>query len=451
MALVRKAKEQGISLKTTSVVMLVATLLIAAMLFVASMRTFGSYQQMAEITDDYIRLQEAASELMSASDYLTEEVRCYTVTGDRKHMENYIAEADVVRRREHAVAVMGRELPDSPALADLLDGMAESLSLMDREYYAMRLMMEADGDTDMPEAVRKVTLSEADRALSPEEKRERARVMVHDAEYYEQKNRIRSNIADCISDLKDAAHGNQQELEEKARAKMFVVAGLILLQSIAAILVLWLIKHLGVNPLLREVSRVRQDGQTPAAGEAGTYNTMYNAYKKNVTDLSFKANHDELTGLYNRAGFDLIKTGLDLRSTALLLFDADRFKEINDRLGHAAGDAVLKKIAAVLKNNFRSEDYICRIGGDEFVVFMTRVAKEPEALIEHKIAQISGELSDTSDGIPAVTLSVGVTLGSKENRDPEEMLHQADAALYYVKEHGRNGCRFWQSQEDGAH
>ena len=122
-------------------------------------------------TDDFIQMEEAAEELIQASDYLTEEVQCYTVLGDRTHMENYFTEADVTRRREHAISVMEEAMPDSPALTKLKEGMAESLSLMNREYYAMRLMMEAQGDADMPQALKNVTLTEADSALPPAENR----------------------------------------------------------------------------------------------------------------------------------------------------------------------------------------------------------------------------------------------------------------------------------------
>ena len=452
MSLFKKTKEQGISLKIASAVMLVVSLAIMVMLLVASGRTLGGYRRMEKMTDDYILLQEATAELMAASDYLTEEVQCYTVMGDRKHLENYFNEAEVARRREHAISVMGRELPDSPALNDLLEGMEESLSLMDREYYAMRLILEADGDPDIPEAVRAVALSEADSALSPEKKRERARKMVHDSVYYEQKERIRTNMSECVSDLKKTVHGNQQALEDMTRRRMVVVAGLILFQSLAFAFALWMLRHLGVNPLLRAVDHIRQDEKMPIVGAAefrylaGTYNTMYNAYKKSIANLNFKASHDGLTGAYNRAGFDLISTSLDLGSSAMLLFDADRFKGVNDEHGHEIGDKTLQKIVAVLKNNFRSDDYVCRIGGDEFVVFMVHIRKNTKRLIEHKVMQINTDLQDESDGVPAVTLSAGVALGSEENRDPTELFRQADIALYYVKDHGRNGCCFWSEE-----
>ena len=132
-------KTGGLSLKKTSVIMVIISLVVTALLIITAVMTLRSFQAMNKSTRDYIQMEQAANDLMSASDYLTEEVQCFTVIGDRIHMENYFTEADVTRRREHAIQVMEEAIPDSPALADLKAGMAESLSLMDREYYAMRL------------------------------------------------------------------------------------------------------------------------------------------------------------------------------------------------------------------------------------------------------------------------------------------------------------------------
>ena len=137
----KEAKEKGISLKTTSILMVIISVIIAVTLLFTGVRAFRSFKAMEKTTDNYIALTEAASELMSASDYLTEEVQCFTVMGDRKHMENYFTEANVTRRRDNALAVLEKEMPGSQALQELGESMAESVALMDREFYAMRLML----------------------------------------------------------------------------------------------------------------------------------------------------------------------------------------------------------------------------------------------------------------------------------------------------------------------
>ena len=447
-------KEKGLSLKTASILMMTVSLVITVVLLFTGIRTFHSFRDMEKSTHNYISMEEAASELMSASDYLTDEVQCYMVMGDRSHMENYFTEAEVTRRREHAISVMEKTLPDSPALTQLKECMTESLSLMEREYYAMRLMLSALNESDIPEALEKVTLTENDRAKSPEEKIALAQQMVHDSVYYEQKNRIRTNMADCVNTLKSGTYGAQQEMENRANRQLVWMVILVFIQSAAMIAMMWLTTHLGVNPVLRAVDHIKKDQKLPIIGAsefrylAGTYNVMYNAYKKSIENLSFKASHDELTGVYNRAGYDLIKSSLDTESTAMLLFDADQFKNINDRFGHELGDRVLKKIADALKRNFRSDDYICRIGGDEFVVFMVHTTGTPKQLITRKVVSINRTLADGKDDLPPITLSAGVSYRTA-GKDPEEMFRQADIALYYVKDHGRDGCCFYSDALKG--
>lgn len=450
----RSRKETGLSLRTTSVYVMVVSVIITIVLLITGIRTFQSFRDMEKSTDDYILMEEAADELMRASDYLTEEVQCYTVLGERMHMENYFTEVNITRRREHAIAAMEAAMPDSTALEKLLEGMSESQSLMDREYYAMRLMLEAAGDANIPDAVKGTELTEEHKGLTAEEKIHLAQQMVHDNTYYEQKNRIRADMSECIEELKTGTHNKQQGMENAARKDMVRMVVLIFVQSVAMFLMIVLHTRLGLKPVLTAVDHIKKDQELPIVGAsefrylAGTYNVMYAAYKKSIENLSFKASHDELTGVYNRAGYDLIKDSLDMGTTALLLFDADGFKGINDQFGHETGDLILKKIAAVLKRNFRSDDYVCRIGGDEFVVFMVHNIHEPRQLITDKVIKINRELADIHDGLPAITLSTGVAF-NQPGENPEELFRQADVALYYVKEHGRDGCCFYSEKLKG--
>ena len=159
--------------------------------------------------------------------------------------------------------------------------------------------------------------------------------------------------------------------------------------------------------------------------------------------LTNQAETDKLPGLYNRAGYDQLCTQIELETTTLVLVDADRFKDVNDRFGHEVGDRVLKKIARILKQNFRVIDFVCRIGGDEFVVLM-RSTPEPEIeQITAKVSRINRELSHTEDKLPLVSVSAGVAFGG-EAEDWKDLFNHADMALYQVKQNGRRGCRFYR-------
>lgn len=445
---IQRIREEGLSLRLTFLLMLCVSMGITAALLFMTYHTIHTFHALSDATDAYIDLQDAADSLLKASDYLTEEAQCYTVLGMRKHLDNYFTESLVTRQRERAIEIMEARQPDSDALAELNNAMSQSVSLMDREYYAMALVLSAQGDADIPEPMKGVKLIEAHRGLSADEKMQLAREMMHDDAYYDQKKAIRAHLTQCIDDLKRDTHGTQDHMESKMHADLVWMTIMIVIQSLTLVLLLWLTTSLGINPLLRAVDHIKHDQKLPIMGAhefrylAGTYNQMYTAYKRSIDNLSYKASHDELTGVYNRAGFDLIKHSVDLSSTVFLLFDADRFKNINDSQGHQMGDDALVKIASVLRRNFRSDDYVCRIGGDEFVVLMVHVSREVQPLIEHKVIQINQDLSNTGDGLPPISVSVGVSL-CREHGDPQTMFREADIALYYVKEHGRNGCCFY--------
>ena len=127
---------------------------------------------------------------------------------------------------------------------------------------------------------------------------------------------------------------------------------------------------------------------------------------------------------------------------ALILIDVDHFKDINDTYGHAVGDRVLKRVADILRHSFRSVDNICRIGGDEFAVIMTRANSSMEQIVVNKINRANDLLQHPKDDLPPVSLSVGVAFSDRDNPQGD-IFKDADSALYEVKRAGRRGCAIY--------
>lgn len=161
--------------------------------------------------------------------------------------------------------------------------------------------------------------------------------------------------------------------------------------------------------------------------------------------LQDQASTDGLTGLYNRKGYERLLEEIEPQDTTLLLFDADQFKRINDDFGHEAGDKVLRKIGRALQENFRREDYICRIGGDEFAVLVLNADQSMYDLILKKVSRINIALSHVEDGLPAASVSVGAATGAA---DCSTLFAHADAALYRVKAAGGRGCSFYGTERN---
>jgi diguanylate cyclase (GGDEF)-like protein/PAS domain S-box-containing protein len=173
--------------------------------------------------------------------------------------------------------------------------------------------------------------------------------------------------------------------------------------------------------------------------------------RKASEDRSWRsANHDFLTDLPNRSLFrerleheikHSARTGLPL---ALLFIDLDLFKEVNDRLGHAAGDQMLQEVAQRISTCVRDTDTVARLGGDEFTVILTDVTRPQH--IETIAAEILDKLRQPfalAAGEAAISCSIGITVFPGDATSPDEMVRNADEAMYASKNAGRNRYQFY--------
>lgn len=163
------------------------------------------------------------------------------------------------------------------------------------------------------------------------------------------------------------------------------------------------------------------------------------------TSLSHQVEHDSLTGLPNRRAFErhlqlLIGNPLTRRQVGVLFIDGDRFKQINDQWGHAAGDQVLKITAQRLRQQLRQGDIIARLGGDEFAVLVTNVRDEAalSAVAENLVAVMAAPILLPEGVRVAQTLSIGAAL-SAGHPTSDALIAAADSAMYQVKNQGGDG------------
>jgi len=441
----------GISLRTIHTCLIVGAVIISGLMLFSTFHLSTSFRDLTDASEQQISLRKAARELMDASDYLTEKVQRFCVLGDMHFVDEYFSEAFEANHREEAIATMSEGKRSAAALEKLQSAMDGSLALMNREYYAMKLVIDAQGYTDYPEQLKSVELTEADQGLSSEEKMNLAAKMVHDDEYYDQKDKIRENMKASLNELEQMAYSTDASAISSLSDELTLVRIVILLETIGIIFMVWLTSRLGIHPVLNAVDRIKEDSPIPEIGAnefrylARAYNKMYDMYKISLEHLNFKASHDELTGAYNRSGYDLLLSSIDLNSTYMLLFDVDDFKSVNDGYGHETGDEVLIKVVQILKANFRSDDYVCRIGGDEFVVFMVHSTEMQRDLISKKIEAINAELLKTDDGLPPISVSVGVVHGT-DATDAENLFEKTDEAMYQSKRRGKNTYTFYASE-----
>lgn len=170
-----------------------------------------------------------------------------------------------------------------------------------------------------------------------------------------------------------------------------------------------------------------------------------NAEKSKELALVYKAEHDTLTGLYNK-GVTEQKIDKCLKANdskplrhALFMFDIDRFKQINDNLGHAFGDGVLSQAARKIKDLFRKGDIIGRVGGDEFVVLMKNIPSHAKAVEKaNQLCTAMREVYTRDDRQYHVSVSIGIAFYGEHGGAYKDLYKHADVALYAAKENGRN-------------
>jgi diguanylate cyclase (GGDEF)-like protein len=259
--------------------------------------------------------------------------------------------------------------------------------------------------------------------------------------------------------------------------KLALIVGAIMLVAIAVttVCVYLLLNKLVIRPIRQLGSMTEQIGRgelhvdaAPFAGdEIGELGNAFRAMAANLRrsheQIRYTAYHDNLTGLPNRALFrDYLSRVIDdtrrhQRQFALLFLDIDDFKRVNDTLGHQAGDRLLQNVTQRLSHCLRGADYLARmdspcetdrllarLGGDEFVVLLPEVGdvQAPSALAKRLIEVLSETISVDEHEF-FISASIGITLFPSDASTADDLIKNADIAMYHAKEHGKNQYRYY--------
>lgn len=403
------------------------------------------------VSAEYQSCETAAEQLQESSDYLTTEARQYVISADASHLDNYLNELTQSDRRDSAIHVLRDHSTSEDAIESLGKARAHSDELAEVELYALRLFADAQGVTDLPEALASIEIDEQDASLSAEDKTFKAYDLLNDTDYTTKKLQITDEIQACSDVL---VRTLRTELEETNAGLVTMLTlmrlGVILLVGILAI-VIASTSLLLLKPMARYATNISNDEPLEPDGAQElrlltlAYNDMYEKTTARTKSLDHEAHNDALTGLLNRGSFDTLLTQ-HKGNSALILIDVDNFKQFNDEHGHEMGDAILVEVAATLYSSFRSTDFVFRIGGDEFAVIMTNAQPDLTDVIARSIDKVASFLRDEGNGLPAATISVGVAFGSPGCAD-DELFAAADGALYEVKRKGRDGIAFAEEQD----
>ncbi len=187
----------------------------------------------------------------------------------------------------------------------------------------------------------------------------------------------------------------------------------------------------------------------------GTYGVARDITERKIAEdtINFQAYHDLLTNLPNRA---LLRDRLSLAISqakreeemlAVMFLDLDRFKNINDSLGHVVGDELLQQVSNRLKSCVREGDTLARFGGDEFTLLLPKIAKGKEDAIKiaEKINEVLKDPFDIEDNELYVSASIGIAIYPRDGTSMDSLIKHADIAMYHVKDTGKNNYKFYSN------
>ena len=422
------------------------------------------FKNVKRTTEDYVDLKTSAMDVQLASDYLTDQARSFVVTGEDDFVFNYFKEKIDTKRREKALEALHNEIGDIQAYKDLDNAVDSSVALENTEYYAMRLTIVAFNKDYNPDKydtaanksycqeiqnrVMALAIKSEDSSLTTEQQKQRAIEYVYGNNYQKQKHDISTNINASIKNIDDLLEKNVFDSSEQLNRVLMVQQILIVFLVVFFVAAVLFIRNGLLKPINYAVSKISNREFLDGSHGLREYRYLVAAYNEarevsinNAEKLTYIAEHDKLTGVLNRMGYESVYRDLHLDKTAFILIDLDDFKAINDNHGHHVGDRMLKKISNILTKYFPN-DFVCRIGGDEFAILVFDYKEGFKEELIKRFDDMQKESLETKDKLPAESLSIGIAFGTKDD-DTDSLYRKADRAMYHVKTHAKSGYCFY--------
>lgn len=449
-------KQKGIKIQFVNIISIFFTAFIFIITLYISNEVRTEYKAI-DIIFEKVKICEQNSALIKEKlTFLSEQARAFVVTQKDKYSAAFLNEIFNGRSMIKAINTIENECSPSEVMMRRLKNAVidQTKILAEKEMYSMRLAYKAKNDLDIPKTFQEIQIKAEDKMLSNEELLTKALNKLFEDSYIIQRQRIFDNCTLAIEAVEQQIRNefsNKTSDLGKSLTKLRISYFLLMVVNFS-FFVLFVI--LVIRPLRIIGERINKDEKLDYKGAAELkkiayrYNEIYSIKAKREKSLLKKAEYDQLTGILNRRAFDQICTTSAQKKMpiALLLIDLDNFKSINDSYGHSGGDTALKVLAKALKEAFRANDYIARIGGDEFAAILPEFLYNEAEIIKQKIASVNKKLENNAEGIKKLSVSVGVAFS--ETGFSEKLFNNADAALYAVKENGKCGCKIYEEIEN---
>ena len=436
---------KGVRLSRLNILFIITGLVIMSLMVYTMYQTIFSVNRITTVTQSFLTNQQAGGMLNDLSEGICANALGFVQTGEPQPARAFAGQMDALdtQRASYVYGTTNEKAAD--------DAYREATDAWNRISETNLRAMRLKADTlpgplfeMLPEMIRDTELPEEDQALTPGEKEGTALSLLTSEEYLELKEKLRNSIDEnhrvsSIEAQKTTASRSARIRNINRGQKILVF--LFILTAVAALIANW---YLMLSPIRKSVTNLDQREPIPVRGSyemrhlAEVYNDVLQENETKEGALSFNATHDALTGLNNRTAFDSAYREMKDKQIGIVIADIDHFKRYNDEYGHDIGDRVLRMTAEALIRNFREEDIICRIGGDEFCVIMPGRCHADGQSIREKIHLINQELKNDCGELPPVTITAGVAFWNRP--DPGiSIFKDADRTLLELKKR-RNDC-----------
>ncbi len=443
-------KHAGIHLNYLNLVMICIGIIIAVLLVFSTYRTTSRVEEIVDITNNYLNNQQTGGMVRDFTEQLGEQAKMFVTTPDVGTAKGYEAQLEVINAQ--IASYDPKEAISEAANSSMVSATSAFRARNAIETHAMRLaagVLPEAAFQALPAFIQAEPLNEEELQMNPGQMKEAAIALLEAETYTEYAKTVRTNV--------NASHRLSSEVGmQQAKSTFGQVNGIVTGQKIMvflfiaiAVAALFINHYLIISPIQKSVGNLDRREPIPVKGSyevrhmAETYNALLEENETKTRELSYTATHDALTDTLNRAAFDKAYREAEGGQIALLIADVDHFKQYNDEFGHDIGDKVLQTTADALKHHFRTEDLICRIGGDEFCVIMPGICQSRAGNIRDRIERINAELAQTAAHLPPITLSAGVACWDRPN-PKGSLFTDADHVLLELKKTRDTCCAIYQ-------
>ena len=441
--------KRGVSIMLINGLVVAVVLLFSLGIDVTNRMVRSRYDQTVASQRALIASNDASKVFQQQSDELTLYVNSYVESRSAEALASYFAIIDNQLREQE---IEGAEQYDVDCTM-LKDALSLSNALETREIHAFALIASADGTLGTaPYQVQEYPLPLKEKKLTREEKTALAERIIHGQEYYTYKSAIYDKLNQFETGVMEQTEERLMEETESISRLLHIQNAFEIIEELTIICLAFLL-YRQVTVVLRKY--IRSISQDEAITPGGTSELRYlaaviNQYvalqSQRQKELRSIAEMDALTQIPNRRALeDFMNRTFQRKGMhgALIILDVDDFKRINDNYGHDLGDVALQNLVAQIHECIRSDDFLARFGGDEFVIWMDGITVGDVGAIKEKIEEINHRMILVANMTMQISVSAGVTF-CQAGDAYKDALRRADTALYEMKRSGKHGCAVYE-------